>query len=61
MFNDSKGVVHMENNNACQEKINNLINRVNNLSEEQFDKYINLLYREGLISLNNGQQYLHQD
>lgn len=51
----------MGNNNAYQEKINNLINRVNNLSEEQFDKYINLLYREDLISLNNGQQYLHQD
>lgn len=51
----------MENNNACQEKINNLINRVNNLSEEQFDKYINLLYREDLISLSNDQEYLHQD
>lgn len=44
------------NNKIPQEKINNFINRINNLDDEQFEKYINLLYQSNLIFEHNDQK-----
>lgn len=48
-------------NQISQEKIDNFVNRINNLTDEQFERYINLLYQSDLISEHNGQKYLHQE
>lgn len=57
-----KGYYIMNNTNQIpQEKIDSFINRINNLTDEQFERYINLLCQSNLISEHNGQKYLHQD
>lgn len=48
-------------NQIPQEKIDNFINRINNLTDEQFERYINLLCQSNPISEHNGQKYLHQE
>lgn len=48
-------------NQISQEKIENFIERINNLTDEQFEMYINLLYQSNLISEDNGQKFFHQD
>ena len=48
-------------NQIPQEKVNNFIERINNLTDEQFTQYINLLYQSGLISEDSDQKCLHQD
>ncbi len=48
-------------NQIPQEKIDNFIKRINNLTDEQFERYINLLCQSNLISEHNGQKYLHQE
>lgn len=48
-------------NKISEEKINTFIERINRLSDEQFEKYINLLYQSNLILEDSGQEFLHQD
>ena len=48
-------------NQIPQVKINNFIDRINDLTDEQFEKYINLLCQSNLIPEDNGQKSLHQD
>lgn len=48
-------------NQISQEKIENFIERINNLTDEQFEMYINLLYQSNLISEDSDQESLRQD
>lgn len=43
-------------NQIPQEKINNFIDRINNLTDEKFEEYINLLCQLNLIPEYNDQE-----